>query len=62
MPTDYVVVEFRPMRAWPGAATPSGARASNRAFKVTSGATLAELEQELQYQNCVCPPHHRSRA
>lgn len=40
-------VECRPMRAWPGAATPPDARRSRFAFKVTAGGTLHELEEEL---------------
>jgi len=47
MRNDWTTVEFRPLRAWPGAATPPDARRSRFAFKVTAGATLSELEQEL---------------
>ena len=47
MSGSYVFVEFRPLRAWPGAVTPAAERRSKWTFKVTAGATLSELEQEL---------------
>lgn len=50
MPSSYVVVEVRPLRAWPGAVTPAEARRSDKQFKATPGATLAELEEELARQ------------
>lgn len=47
MPGSHVFVEFRPLRAWPGAVTPTEERRSKWTFKATAGATLSELEQEL---------------
>lgn len=47
MAGNWTAVEFRPMRTWPGAVTPSHLRRSRHQFKVSSGATLAELETEL---------------
>ena len=37
----------RPLSAWPGAVPPPARRRSRWTFKVTAGATLAELESEL---------------
>lgn len=47
MRTNHVLVEFRPLRSWPGPETPAEKRRSRWSFKVTAGATLHELEQEL---------------
>lgn len=47
MKSSICFVEFRPLRAWPGAATPPAQRRSRYTFKVTAGGTLHELEEEL---------------
>ena len=47
MTASHVFVEFRPLRAWPGAKTPLYKRRSKWTFKATAGATLKELEEEL---------------